>query len=232
MTDSLTTLMQEHRSQLRLEYPWVWLYELEVPTDPVTRIRLTNNPEPVLFGFDSDGAAVTYSPFPIVHSGIKKTAAGDIPIIGVSVANVTREIGRLIDTHGGLDGAPAVVRLVSLADLQNPKAQVEERAEVRGCKVGSRIVTLTLAAYSLYRAKVPPERYVSTVCRVRFGGPRCGYQIPASPGETIGTGFSTCARRRSDCEERGEDEVARGLPQAHPRRWGAFPGMPRQLGGA
>lgn len=232
MSDSLTTLMQEWRSQLRLEYPWVWLYEVEVPTDPVTRIRLTNNPTPVSFGFDSDGAALTYSPFPIVHSGIKKTAAGDIPTIGVSVGNVTREIGRLIDAHDGLDGAPAVIRLVNLADLGNAKAQVEERAEVRGCKVGARIVTITLAAYSLYRAKVPPERYVSTVCKHAFGGPRCGYLIPASPGETVGTGFSTCARRRTDCEERGADELARGLPQIHPRRWGAFPGMPRQLGGA
>ncbi len=232
MTDSLTTLMQEHRSQLRLEYPWVWLYELEVPTDPITRVRLTNNPTPVHFGQETDGTAIVYSPFPIVHSGIRKTAAGDIPTIGVSVGNVTREIGRLIDTHDGLDGAPATIRLVSLADLENPKAQLEERAEVRGCKVGSKIVTMTLAAYSLYRAKVPPERYVSTVCRYAFGGPKCGYVIPASPGETVGTGFSTCARRRTDCEERGEDELARGLPQAHPRRWGANPGMPRQLGGA
>lgn len=229
----LTTLMQEHRNQLRQEWPWVWLYELEVPTDPVTRVRLTNMPQPVTFGVDSAGAPITYAPFPIVHGGIKKTASGDIPTMGVSIANVTREIGLLFDRHDGLDGAPAVIRLVNMADLDNPKAQLEERAEVRGCSVKARIVTVTLSAYSLYRAKVPSQRYVSSVCRyAKFGDEQCGYRIPASPGETVGTGFSTCSRRRTDCEERGEDEAARGLPQVHPKRWGAFPGMRRQLGGA
>ena len=129
MTDSLTTLMQEHRNQLRQEWPWVWLYELEVPSDPITRVRLTNMPQPVTFSVDSDGAAITYSPFPIVHGGIKKTASGDIQTMGVSVANVTREIGLLFDRYDGLDGANAVIRLVNMADLDNPKAQLEERAD-------------------------------------------------------------------------------------------------------
>lgn len=233
MTDSLSSLMQQHRNQLRNEWPWVWLYEFEIPTSPVTRVRVTNMLEDLQYGIDSDGNPTTYTRFPIVHGGIKKTSAGDIPSLAVSICNISREISRLIDQHDGLSGAPAVIRLVNMADLDNPRAQLEERAEIRGTQVRATVITLTLSAASLYQVKVPNHRYVSTVCGYdSFGGPECGYIIPPSPGESVGTGFSTCPRRRTDCSERGADEVARGLAQMHPRRWGAFPGMPRQLGGA
>ena len=52
--DSLLTLQQ-----MTLHDPeaWIWLYELEVPSDPPTRYRLTNYKTAVLFGTNSSGTA-------------------------------------------------------------------------------------------------------------------------------------------------------------------------------
>ncbi len=232
MSDVLSQLMQKHRNQLRDEWPWVWLYEAEVPSSPVTRIRLTNLLSDLQYGMDSNGDPITYTRFPIVHGGIEKSSNGDVQTMGITVCNISMEISRLIEQYDGLDGAPVVVRYVNMADLGNPKAQLEERGEIRGVRVRSRIVSFTLSAASLYRMRIPNHRYVSTICGVdNFGDADCGYIIPPSPGDTVGTGFSSCARRRTDCALRGDDEEARGLVKKHPRRWGAFPGMPRQLGG-
>jgi hypothetical protein len=70
-----------------------------------------------------------------------------------------------------------------------------------------------------------PSRRVLTACSVvQFGSASCGYVIPDTPGESIGTGFSTCGRLLDNCRERGDDEVARGLERLHPKRFDGLPG--------
>ena len=118
MARTLHSVLQAHQQQLRDESPWIWLYDFQIPTDPPPRYRLTNYTEQVSFGTNPiDGSALVYEPFPIDHGEIELSREGNLPSIRVSVANATREVGDVIETHGGLLGEPAVVRLVNVAAL-------------------------------------------------------------------------------------------------------------------
>lgn len=220
-----------HTQRLRDPDPNVWLVEVEVPTDPPTRFRLARNPEPVTFGVDSTGAGLVYSPYPIRIGEFQETVEGDIPTLSLEIGNPTRELSAAVDLYDGLVGAPVVIRLVNLGDL-SAGALFEERAEIRRVRVTAQACTFVLAAYSLYRVKFPAWRHLAYSCRWQFGGVECGYLIPSSPGETVGTGFSTCGKTFAACGVRGADELARSVTVNHPKRFGAFPGLPRTLGGA
>lgn len=228
---SLSPALEQHRNMLRDGEPWIWLFEVEIPSSPKTRLRLARYTDPVSFGVDSTGAAIVYSPFGIAIGERRETVDGDIPTLAVEVANPSREIGLAIDQYDGLVGAPVVIRIVHASDLANFQSQIEERAEVRRARVTGDRCTFVLAAYALYRRPFPAWRYLAFNCRWQFGGPECGYAIPASPGGTVGTGFATCGRTFTACDERGDDEVARSLTRQHPKRFGGFPGMRRQAGG-
>lgn len=214
----LTQLMELHRSQLASEWPFYWLFDIEVPTDPPTRYRLTNNTRTVTFGTNSLGAPLTYSPFPIAHGGIEQTGEGSLPTIEVSVANVSREISQVLATYGGLVGQPVVVRLVQASELANAQAEIREDAEIRGVRVKNDFVTFTLSAGNMIERKLPPFRIIGTHCRSLYGGPACGYDL------TTGT-LTTCAKTYEACEAHGADELAEGNPILHPERFNAFPGV-------
>lgn len=231
MTRPLQPEMARRASLLRDESAWLWLFEIEIPTDPATRYRLAANTSTVYFGADSEGEPIPYYPFPIAHAGIIATSAGDLPVIEVTAANPDRILSNAIDTYDGLIGQRAKVLLVNSTDLSNPESKVEWDAEVMGCACSSRAVTMRLSSFSLVERKIPPHRISSRSCEWSLGDANCGYSIPTSPGETVGTGFSTCPKHLVACEERGDDEDARGLTRLHPRRFGGAPGIPRQSRG-
>ena len=231
MTQPLTPALELHRNRLRDEWPWIWLYAVRLPTSPVSWIRITNALQPVEFGRDSAGARVLWTPFPVTHDQVRETNSGDLPTINVQVGNPTLEIARLIDTYGGLTGQKAVIRLVNMVDLLDTRSQIEVHAEVQRARVTAKTCTFSLSSYDLYKRKFPRWRYLSFSCRWQFGSPECGYSIPASPGETVGTGFSTCNRTFEACGDRGDDEEARGVTRLHPKRMGWWPGIPRSVGG-
>lgn len=221
MSKALTQLMEQHANQLESESPWRWLYEIEVPTDPVTRYRLTNNTRALQFGTTSLGVPLTYYPFPIFHGGIKEGSNGNLPSIDVSVANVSREISQALATHNGLVGQRVVIRLVNHAELLNSQAQIREDSIVRGVRVTQEIVTFTLAAGNLYERQLPARRITSGHCGFQYGGAACGYSLETG-------NLATCSKLKdgdNGCTEHGDDEVANGLPRRHPERFGAFPGV-------
>lgn len=225
MARDLHGILKQHQNELRDEFPWIWLYELEVPTDPKTRYRITNYEKEVEFGTNTAGEALVYSPYPCTHGSIIQTRQGDLPTIRVTIANAGREIGYTVDEYGGMIGSRAVVRIVNLEALDEPTAQIRWDSEVKRVSVRPAAVTFELSSYNIHRSKFPRWRYMSQHCNFRFGGPACGYLIPAVPGDTVGTGFSSCSKQYSACEERGADELARSVDPRHPERYGGFRGM-------
>ena len=55
MTAPLTDVATARSRQLADQYPWIWLYEVEVPTTPPTRYRLTNYDRTIYFGASTQG---------------------------------------------------------------------------------------------------------------------------------------------------------------------------------
>lgn len=227
MAKQLSPGLDTARSQLEQEFPWIWLYEIEIPTSPPTRYRFTNYTENVDFGTTSLGVPITYYAYKVVHGPIVQSSEGDLPSIQVAVSNVSRVVGATVELYNGLVGQPAVIRLVNSTDLLNSQSQIREDAEVIAVRVRNEDATFTLSAFNLYRMKFPTNRYVAQHCRHHYGGAECGYIIPAAPGGTVGTGFATCGQLFADCVLHGEDEVARSLAQEHPKRFGGFMGMAR-----
>jgi phage-related protein len=221
MPKELTPHQKKSVNQLEAEWPNFWLYEIEVPTDPPTRYRLTNNTRAVQFGTNSLGEPITYFPLPIFHGGIKSASNGNLPSIDVSVGNVSREISAALAAYGGLVGAPCVIRLVNAGELLNSAAQYREDSIVRGVRVTQEVVTFTLAAGNLYERQLPARRITSGHCGFQYGGAACGHDIEL-------TGLLTCSKLKdgaNGCTEHGDAELAEGAPRLHPERFGAFPGV-------
>lgn len=225
MSRDLTTPLKGRQTNLHEDKPWVWLYEFEVPTSPATRYRFAAHPTPIDFGLTSAGAAITYLPFPISHGGFRTSRDGDLPTFQVQIGNPTREVSDALEAHSGLSGQPVVVRLVNLNQLNDPNAQIRIDAQVVKAKATVERVTIELAVSSLLRIQFPKYRYVRDHCRWMFGGPECGYAIPAGATNTVGGGFDNCPRTLVACGVRGDDESARSLTVRHPERYGGWPGI-------
>lgn len=221
MSKEISDLMHQHKNQLESELPFFWLFEIEVPTDPPTRYRLTNYTRRVNFGTNSLGEALSYYPFPIVHGGIEESSTGDLPSISITIANFSREISQALADYDGLVGQPVVIRLVSAAELTNAQAQIREDAEILSGVAKGGVVVFTLSSGNLYERKLPPFRVSSVGCRHLYGGIGCGYNL------SLGT-LPTCSKLfegENGCGEHGDDEVATGQTRKHPRRFGGFPGV-------
>ncbi len=233
MTRNLDSSFHEGKNALTLPNGFVWLYEILIPPSdgyPVGRaLRLTNYTRRLSFGSNSSGAALSWRPFPISNGAIRSTQSGDVVGIQVTVGNATGEISEVVDEFRGLIDQPVEVTIVKLTELDVPTAHVRWRARVADCLSKTEAVVFDLRPSRLERAMIPKQRYAARRCRHEFGGSRCGYLIPTSPGETVGTGFSTCGLTFEDCTERGLDEAARGVTNRHPfPRWGGWLGIPRR----
>jgi len=228
MARELGTVQTGEQTTLRAENPWIWLYEVEVPTDPPTRFRLTNYTEDVEYGFDGASDPIIYSRFPVSAGDIVQGKDGDLPRIRVSVANATKEVGLVVDQYGGLVGQPAVVRVVNREAIDIPGSDIRWDAEVVRCSGGAEAITFELSAANLHDSEFPRWRYMSQHCIFAFGGVKCGYVIPSSPTNTVGGGFDHCEKHIVACEERGDDEDSRGVTVRHPMRFGGFRGMVNQ----
>ena len=226
MAKKLTPLTEIHRQQLESEAPFIWLYEIEVPGDPVSRYRLTNFTEDVFFKRSSSGARLKFSAAPIVHGDIIETSDGSLPKFSVTIGNTGAIMARTVDAADGFVDQPVTVSLVSIHELDNPSAALTETGEVESATITREGLAFNISPFNLYALQFPPFIYVRRRCRyAEFGGSRCGYLVNAP-----GAAFSECGFTYEDCGKRGDDEVARGLPRLHPRRFGGFPGIPRAGG--
>ena len=100
--NSIPLSVLQSKNALATTDRFVWLYEVEVPSDPPTIYRLTPNPQAVVFGETQDGADLTYSPFPVKHDVIDLDSSGDLPKTTLTASNVSRELIATLETYGGL----------------------------------------------------------------------------------------------------------------------------------
>ena len=224
------TVQAEASKQLRQMSPCIWLLEFEVPSSPATRYRFTNFETVVSRGFGPGGVPLLYYPKQIAHGDLTQSAKGDLQNLTVNVSNVNLEMMEALELYDGLIGQPFTLRLVNSLALTDPNAEMRYDGRVANCKVNDQVATFTIGQANLQRKQFPSTRWIAHHCPWRFGTAECGYVIPDSPGESIGTGFSTCGRTLAACVERGEDEEARGILNSngepnHPLRFGGAPGI-------
>jgi lambda family phage minor tail protein L len=225
MTQPLTDLTLARSRQLADEYPWVWLYEVEVPTNPSTRYRLTNYDRNFEYGTDSSGVSLVYEPFPIVQSPVTQSSEGDLPQIQLQVSNESLLVRTVLEDHDGLVGQPIVIKLVHVLQQSDPSAALRFDGQIVSCKATYDRVAWNVSALNLTQAVLPGRRYIRDHCRWRYGDARCGYDLNNG---TLSAAKPSCLKTQADCEAHGDAEVAAGLPRLHPARFGGWPGIPRQ----
>jgi len=225
MTQPLTDLTLARSRQLSDEYPWVWLYDIEVPTTPPTRYRLTNYDRNFSFDATSSGVPLVYEPFPIVQGPVTQASDGDLPQIQLQVANESQIMRTILEDHDGLVGQPIVIRLVHILQQGDPSAALRFDGQIVACKATYDRVAWNVSALNLTQSSLPGRRYIRDHCRWRYGDANCGYDLNNS---TLSTAQPSCRKTLADCEAHGDSEVAAGLSRQHPARFGGWPGIPRQ----
>jgi phage-related protein len=225
MSQPLTDVLTQRSRQLADEYPFVWLYEVEVPTSPPTRYRLTNYDKEIAFDTTTLGAPLVYTPFPCVQTPVTKNAEGDLPQIQLQVGNDSLVLREILEEHDGLVGQPVVIKLLHLLERENPSSALRFDGQIVACKVAQDRTTWNISALSLAQATLPGQRYIRGHCRFRYGDERCGYDLTNA---SLSGPYPTCDKTLSACEARGVLQQSLGLPVRHPGRFGGWPGIPRQ----
>jgi len=221
MTDYGRQLFQEGRAIAATD-EMVWLVEAEIPSSPLTRIRLTSNNNALTFGEALDGTPNTYWPYPMKVGGITRTKAGDLPQIQVAISNSAKDVMEYMVEYNGLVGQPAAVRLVNLGNLQDYENQLPFQGEIITTEASHQAVTFSIGRFNVKSLRFPRQRFVAHHCRFQFGAPPCGYDRD-HPTAT----YSTCGRTYPECVTRGDDEESvMGVSRQHPTRFGGWRSIP------
>lgn len=224
MIDLAGKILDVASKQREALFPYVRLVEVTLPNYGC--VRFANASTAVNFEFNVDGITPhVWHPFHIAFDDFSETKRGDLPQMQIGVSNVTLELMSYIDAAEGLTDQAIRMLIVNTADLSQSDYRIQWEGEIALCVVDQATALFTLGRPRLNSASFPAERVTTQCGVVRYGDSTCGYVIPDAPGETVGTGFSTCGRLLDDCRRRGDDEVARGLVRLHPGRFDGFPGV-------
>ncbi|NNL47239.1 MAG: hypothetical protein HKO76_02620 [Acidimicrobiia bacterium] len=221
MTDPNKPLFADGRS-LEAESGMVWLAEAEIPSSPLTRIRLTSNNESLNFGQALDGTPNVYWPYPMKVGVISRSKSGDIPQLQVTISNTARDVMEYMVQYNGLVGQPAAIRLISLSSLEDYDNQLPFLGEIVTSEASHESVTFAIGRFNVKQLVFPRRRFVAHHCRFPFGGPECGYDRD----HPLAT-YSICGRTYNECVTRGDDEeLVMGVARQHPERFGGWRSIP------
>jgi phage-related protein len=213
---------------------YLWLVEVQLQRpyrfDPVTIIpalvlRACNYHEPIIWPISDPSGSVQWEPFNFEFSTIGSTQEGDLPSIQLTVDNTARVLMRHLHDGDGLEGNTVKMHLVPQSAISIAYPNHEEQFfefDIASATANDEVVTFKLERANFFTRQSPQDRFSARRCRREFGGIACGYVQNALAA------YTTCNKTVSDCELRGDDHVARGLPRLHPERFGGFPGIPKQ----
>ncbi len=201
---------------------WIWLYEVEVPTDPPTRYRFVRDPTPVTFRGN------VYSPFPITHSEQSEDDKANLPTINLQVSNATREVIAVLDNYGGLVGQPVRVILTHELAIPTNDRVFEENFRIVSTVANEELITATLGDYDLYATKFPSQRMMRFYCRHVYQDGMCGYSVDSANPFYMAECDKTLYGKKG-CQVHGTSEANAGTDILHPERFGGFPGIPEPM---
>lgn len=214
------------------EGEWLFLWDLELErrtkTLPAVVFRFTSRASEIAWPVPGIASPVTFYPFPFTQGAIEQDTDANLPHVELAIDNTARVLMRHLHNGQGFEGNRATLRIThSDAVGVTPAQELRIDLAVSSAIAGSSAIVFQLEQVDLNEKQLPAERYLQEPCPLVFGARRCGYPI------TPTAAFLTCPRTPQACTERGDDEVARGLPRLHPQRYGSFPGLATQrTGGA
>jgi len=201
---------------------WVWLYEIEVPTDPPTRYRFVQMEQQITFRGN------IYYPFPITHTTMSQSESGNLPSITLTASNVSREIIATLESYKGLIGQPCRIILTNLdasKGLEPDVAVMQQDFRIMTMTATEEACVAQLGDISLYETFFPGQRMMRHYCRHQYRSAECGYSVDSGDANYL----AACDKSLdggNGCEAHGASETAAGVAVIHPNRFGGFPGIP------
>ena len=174
MSWDFTQAQQQQVGALSNQYPFVWLFEVEIPTTPPTRARLAAYTEDITYGASTTGADVVYTAYPFEVSAVQEDNAASLPRLTVSISNEAREVQALVEEYDGLIGQPVVLQLVNVSTLAAGAYRIYE-GEVITLTGDAESVAIEVGSYSLSTQLLPSQRALRDYCRHKYKGARCKY---------------------------------------------------------
>lgn len=228
LPNSFATREEVHSSD---EYLWLVqvqlqkAYRVDASTVmPAVMLRAVNYHETIEWPLNAPD--VTYwEPFNFELSSMRETSEGDLPTVQLTIDNSARTLMRMLHDGDGLEGNEVQIHLVPRGALALEYPDHEGRTwkmQIASASADDRVVTFKLERANFFTRSAPQDRFSARRCRWVFGGAECGYV------QNGFAGYTTCGKTFADCVARGADMQLRGLPKIHPKRFGGFPGIPKQ----
>ena len=211
---------EEWRSQLRSEYPWIRLFAFRRPDGQW--YRLARYDSIVNYGKTSGGADVKWYPYDVNFDRIENSDEGNLAEFRITINNAAREVSQALDQYD-FTGEPARFLMVHALELDVPNsAVIDQSGKIANVEWSGAATVVNVSVANLYDYYLPSRIYSRTICSKLYGGPECLIDkgVTGMP--------QTCGRSLTDCETRGDVEVAEGLPRLHPLLYGGFPGTQSQ----
>lgn len=214
--------------------PWVWFIEVELQRDfkidsvtagPALMLRVTSWHETTEWPLNDPLGHVVWEPLNFQFTPIEQTSEGDLPQLDLSVDNTAKTLMRYLHGGDGLEGNSVAVYLVpkSALTVAHPNHEFQRwDMQVAGVFANDDAITFRLERANFFTRLAPQDRFVASRCRWQYGSKECGYVLNNLAG------YPTCPKTVDACSLRGEDHRSRGLAVVHPRRFGGFPGIPKQ----
>lgn len=203
------------KNQLYIDSPWRWLYEIEVPSDPLTRLRLAQSREDIVFGTNSTGAVNTYYAASIAHGVQVTDTEATLPTVNLTISNISREVESILETYNGLVGEKVRILFVNLVDIDagSTVPTFTDEFEVLEVEADERDISAKLGQFNLFNLQFPNTRYTRDHCGFQFKGPLCQYAGVLTTCDKTLNGANGCT------------------VHANADRFGGEPGIPRISGG-
>jgi len=170
-----------------------WLVLLKVTMPNSTILYLVANTENVTWPIT---AGNEYIAFPFQLDEIGDAIKGEVPSVGLKIANTSRMLEPYLEAQDGLVDSEVIIRIVNTihtslgAGPNNPTAEVELNYTVTATNADVSWVTFTLGAMNPWNKRFPRNKIWRNTCRYKeFKGTLCKY----SGGET------SCDRTLDTC---------------------------------
>ena len=150
-----------------------------------------------------------YTAFPIKHEFISENVQGEIDVLRIRVANVSREIQAYIELHDGFRGKSIKIKIVWADELGDAVAFVQDEFFIDKVVSDENVTEFTLSSkFDVLDVELPLRKYSRHFCSWAFKSTECGY----SGAE------AACDHTLTRCREL-ENET----------RYGAFPSIPERV---
>jgi phage-related protein len=154
------------REKNKIASPNAWLLLLDVFLTSGEIFHFAKNTDDVTF------RNTTYIAMPFNLDVQKTTSKGELPVLTLSVSNVTRVLQTYLENLNGAVGSSVQIILVNSGNLSSDYSDLEQTFDITGTDVTAKLVTFTLGAPNPLRRRFPFERYISSHCGWKFNYPR------------------------------------------------------------